>query len=285
MNITIGTLIVPQNGDMARMRAAWMEAEALGVDRLYTADHFFAPKDEDYEAQHRAVDGMPARSEGEAPKGKIFEMTPDVKNFEATTIEAAMCATTTRAEISCLVHCNAYRNPNLLADMARTMDHISNGRFVLGIGSGFHRRDFEEYGYELGTFGSRLHDLDRDLDVIKDRWTKLNPPPTRKIPILMAGGGEKVALKIVAKHADEWHYFGSPDYLQRKSAVLDDWCAKVGRDSKSIKRLAVLGGTPEAGSAEEYVTRGFTHLITLALGPDWDLSATKKLIAWRDKQR
>jgi probable F420-dependent oxidoreductase len=284
MSITIGALIVPQNGDMAPMRKAWMEAEALGVDRLYTADHFFAPKDEDYAAQHRAVDGTSDGPKREPAKGKSFNLTPDVKNFEATTIEAAMCATTTRAEIGCLVHCNAYRNPNLLADMARTMDHISNGRFVLGIGSGFHTRDFEEYGYELGTFGSRLQDLDRDLDVIKDRWTKLNPQPTRKIPILMAGGGEKVALKIVAKHADEWHYFGSPDYLQRKSAVLDEWCVNAGRDPKAIKRIAVLGGTPEAGTADEYLKRGFTHLIAFAIGPDWDLTQVKDLVAWRNKQ-
>lgn len=279
-NITIGALIVPQNGDMAPMRRAWMEAEALGADRLYTADHFFVPRDEDYEAQHRAVDGV--APSGDGPKERIFDLSDEAKNWEATTVQAAMCATTTRAEVGCLVHCNAYRNPNLLADMARTMDHISGGRFVLGIGSGFHKRDFDEYGYEFGTFGSRLAQLDHDLDIIKDRWSKLNPPPVRKIPIIMAGGGEKVALKLVAKHADEWHFFGSPDYLKRKSDVLDDWCVKLGRDPKSIKRLAAMGGAGDIGSPDEYVAAGFTHLIAIALGPDWDLGGLKQLLAWRD---
>jgi alkanesulfonate monooxygenase SsuD/methylene tetrahydromethanopterin reductase-like flavin-dependent oxidoreductase (luciferase family) len=93
----------------------------------------------------------------------------------------------------------------------------------------------------LGTFGSRLGDLDRDLDVIKARWPKLSPPPTRKIPILMGAGGEQLALRIVAKHADEWHWFAnSLDELRRKSAVLDEWCEKSGRDPAQICRLGSL---------------------------------------------
>jgi len=164
------------------------------------------------------------------------------------------------------------------------MDHLSGGRFVLGIGAGFYQRDFDEYGYEFGTFGSRLRDLDRDLDTVKARWPRLNPPPVRRIPILMAGGGEQLALRIVAKHADEWHWFAeSVDALRQKSAVLDERCAELGRDPKEIRRLGSLRyGASILDHADDFVASGFTHLIGRSVGPDWDLTEVRNLIAWRD---
>jgi len=262
MKITVGVQLGAGLGDYARLRDAWREADDLGADYIYTWDHFFPP----------AMEPNP-------PKEKIYG-----KNFEAVCLQAAMAATTKRAQIGCLVHGNSYRNPQLLADMARTIDHISGGRFVLGIGSGWYKLDYDEYGYEFGTAGSRLRDLERDLPLIKSRFDKLNPPPLHKIPILIGGGGEKMTLKLAAQYADIWHYFGDPATMKKKSDILDDWCAKVGRDPKEITRSTSTAGpaglVPKVDPSE-YVKVGFTDFIAHATGPEWNLEPLRKLLDWK----
>ncbi len=144
---------------------------------------------------------------------------------------------TSRVEIGALVTCNSYRNPELLADMARTVDHISGGRLILGIGSGWFEKDYDEYGYEFGTAGQPARrPRARRCPASSSGGRKLNPPPTREIPVLIGGGGEKKTLRLVARHADIWHSFGDAETLARKRAVLDQHCADVGRDPAEIER-------------------------------------------------
>jgi alkanesulfonate monooxygenase SsuD/methylene tetrahydromethanopterin reductase-like flavin-dependent oxidoreductase (luciferase family) len=170
--------------------------------------------------------------------------------------------------------------------MARTVDHISGGRLILGIGAGWFRRDYDEYGYEFGTFPSRLRDLDAAMPRIHSRMAKLRPAPVRNpMPIMIGGGGERVTLRITAQHADIWNGYADPDQAAHKCAVLDDWCRRVGRDPAAIERS--IGGIDEGAlpDLDRYLDAGVTHLIMDTGGPEWDLSLLPKLVEWRDSRQ
>ncbi|MDJ0498847.1 MAG: LLM class F420-dependent oxidoreductase [Acidimicrobiia bacterium] len=257
--IRIAVQLHPQHADYSDIRNAVTQAEDLGVDIIYNWDHFYP-----------------------------LYGDPDGKHFECWTMLGAWAEQTTTAEIGALVTCNSYRNPQLLADMARTVDHMSDGRLILGIGSGWFERDYVEFGYEFGTAASRLKNLDRDLPIIRERFGKLNPPPTRKIPILIGGGGEKVTLRITAEHADIWHYFGTPEAMGRKSGILDEWCAKVGRNPEEIERSTGIDHDKITGDplalAAQFHGLGFTQFTFGFGGPDYDLEpVVGPWLRWRDE--
>jgi probable F420-dependent oxidoreductase len=190
-----------------------------------------------------------------------------------------MAADTDRAQLGMLVTCNSYRNPELLADMARTTDHVSGGRMYLGIGSGWFERDYAEYGYEFGTAPGRLRQLADDLPRIQARVAALRPGPIGDLPILIGGSGEKVTLKLTAQYADAWNSFGPPAAFAHKNAVLDRWCAEVGRDPAAIERTVAIE-PDDVDDLDAYLEAGATHLIVMT-GPPFDLAPLERLLARR----
>lgn len=255
-DVRIAVQLHPQHATYDAIRHAVVTAEEMGVDIAYNWDHFYPLSGE-----------------------------PDGEHFECWTMLASWAEVTDRIQIGPLVACNSYRNPNLVADMARTIDHISGGRLIFGIGSGWFERDYVEYGYEFGTAGGRLDKLASDLPVIRDRWEKLNPTPTRSIPILIGGGGEKKTLRIAAEHADIWHYFGTPEDMKHKAAVLDRWCTTIGRDPGEIERSVGIHphrAEQDLAMADTYYELGFRE-ITIGLGgPDYPLDVVRPWLKWRD---
>ena len=254
--VRIAVQIRPEHTEYADTIRALDRVEAMGVDIVYTWDHFFP----------------------------LFR-DPAGKHLECWTLLAAWAERTETVLLGPLVAANSYRNPQLLADMARTVDHISGGRAILGIGAGWAERDYDEYGYDFGTPASRLRALDEALPLIKSRLAKLNPPPIGPMPIMIGGTGEKVTLRITAEHADIWHGFGSTDILRRKIAILDEWCEKVGRNPDDIERAtggpsdAQNGPAPEADQFYDMGVRQFTLSLD---GPEFDMTGLDEWLAWRD---
>jgi probable F420-dependent oxidoreductase len=262
--VRVGVQVAPQHADYATLRDTVRRLEDVGVDVVFNWDHFFPLSGE-----------------------------PDGLHFEGWTMLAAWAEQTERVQFGPLVSCNSYRNPELLADMARTVDHISarvdadgtlgEGRLIFGIGSGWFERDYVEYGYDFGTVASRLDDLAAAMPRIESRWARLNPAPTRKIPVLIGGGGERKTLRIVARHADVWHSFSDAETLRHKLGVLGSWCDELGRDSREITISTAVhpGDTASLDAVHalgaRLLTVGFSH-------PDhYDWDGVHALLAWRDR--
>ena len=259
--IRIAVQLHPQHGPWSDLRRAAVLAEDMGFDIVYTWDHFF-PLYGDRDGAH----------------------------FECWTTLAALAEATRRIEIGPLVSCNSYRNPDLLADMARTVDHVSRGRTILGVGAGWARRDYDEYGFEFGTWGHRLTALEAAIPRIRHRLSVLVPGPVRSLPLLIAGVGERRTLRLVAEHADAWHaaFPSRVDELQPKVEALLRWCEQAGRDPRAIEWG--LGVEPDDldrfldEDADAYRALGFTQFTLGFEGPDWDVAAGERWLRWRDER-
>jgi len=186
-----------------------------------------------------------------------FMPLDDVSNptHECWTAMAALAAAVPRVRIGALVSGNTYRHPAVVAKMAATVDHISGGRCVLGLGAGWQRNEHEAYGIEFFDVPGRLARLEEACQVVKGLFGEeradldgcfyqlheapLEPKPVQPVlPLLIGGGGEKVTLRIAARYADEWNTWGGPDVLQQKGEVLERHCDKLGRDPGEITHSA-----------------------------------------------
>jgi probable F420-dependent oxidoreductase len=250
--VRIGVQLQPQHAPKyGLIRDAVLRSEDAGVDIVFNWDHFFP-----------------------------LTGDPNGAHFECWTMLGAVAEQTERVELGALVTGGGYRNPELLADMARTVDHISDGRLILGIGAGWFQKDYDEYGYEFGTAGSRLELLKEYMVRLTARLQKLNPQPIREIPILIGGGGEKKTLRLVAQYADVWHTFADLDALAHKNKILADHCAAVGTDQARIERSVQWPGVDEAPT---FVEAGVSLFTIGVSGPDYDLGEVERAIRWRDE--
>ena len=213
------------NTTWEEVRALWEYADASGWDAACVTDHF-----------------MPNTADR---AGQVLE---------CWTALAALAPLTRRMRIGTIVAGNTYRHPAVLAKMAANVDIISGGRLICGLGAGWQENEHRAYGLDFYTMGERLGRLEEACRVLKALWTEpratfkgryyapLEPKPIQRPhpELMIGGGGEKVTLRIAALHADHWNTWGGPETLARKNRILDEHCAAVGRDPRSILRSAVM---------------------------------------------
>lgn len=225
----IGAAFWVQRTSWPALREAALWAEASGFDSLWVDDHLL---------------------NDEGPE--------DDPKFECWTTLAALAAITHRPTVGALVGATTLRNPGLVAKMVATLDHISGGRAVLGLGAGWLEREHEAFGFDFGASpGERLDRLDEALGLLRrlldgERVTHDGrfyhfqdavscPRPLQpRLPILVGGSGPHKTLRIVARRADLWNAYGSLEGLTASAAILDQRCAEIGRDPASIERTANL---------------------------------------------
>ncbi|CAN5828858.1 LLM class F420-dependent oxidoreductase [soil metagenome] len=228
METKLGILLWSQTTDWPSFESAAKRVDELGYEHLWTWDHVYA----------------------------IFG-DPYQPIFEGYSTLAAWAKVTTRTRLGLLVGANTFRNPALVTKTVTTLDHISDGPAIAGIGGAWFEQEHSEYGIEFGAgFGERLTWLDEAVGAMRQmldgetvtsapggryrfRDVRMIPPPIQdRLPIMIGGSGERKTLRTVAKYADMWNAMGSVEKLRHKDSVLRVHCESVGRDHTQIERTA-----------------------------------------------
>ena len=257
--IRFGIQTPQQHTTWPEILSLWQELDTLDYDTAWLFDHF-----------------LPIFSD---PAGPCLE---------GWTGLAALAMATRRLRLGLMVTGNTYRHPAVLAKMAATVDIISSGRLILGLGAGWFELEHRQYGIPFHTTRERLGRLDEALTIIKLLWTEqrinfsgkyfklenasMNPRPAQQPhpTILIGASGEKVALGIVARHAEMWNSFGTPEVFRSKIRLLDEHCRRVGRDPATIEKSVLMDGNFALDHArrqvDAYIAAGVTHII-YSVGP------------------
>lgn len=271
--IRFGVQTPPQHVSYQQIADAWTLAEELGFDSAFTFDHF-----------------MPISSDRDGPC------------FEGWSLLAALAAQTQRIKVGVLVTGNTYRFPIVVAKMAATIDHVSRGRLILGMGAGWFEAESTAYGMPFFTVGGRARRLDESLQVMKLLFTQerstfrgryyqlVDAPFAPKTvqrphpPILVGGVGPRLVQPIVARHADIWNFFADPDVARTRALCehFDGVCRQLGRDPAGIEKSATIRAAMLDGSAKEVRARlqalvdvGVRHFI-LSLPQPYDLGLLRR---------
>ncbi len=228
--IKVGVLPWGQRTDWPSLQRIGRRADELGYDSLWTWDHLY-PIQGDW-------------------RGPIFE---------GYMILAGWAGVTSRVTLGLMVGANTFRNPALVVKLVTTLDHMSDGRAILGIGGAWFEREHEAFGIDFGSgFGERLDWLDEAVELMRDmlreedatargphyrtRHVRNDPPPIQaRLPILIGGSGERKTLRTVAKYADAWNTHPDLEFARHKDEVLREHCQAVGRDEAEIERTLGLG--------------------------------------------
>lgn len=238
--IRFGATLPQIKRSWAEARDAAIEFDRLGFDSVWVCDHLC---------------GMPM---------------PNLPIFEAWSELAAVAAITSRVELGTLVSPPFFRHPAVLAKQVATIDHVAGGRVVVGLGTGWYAQEFESYGLSFPPIAERLRAIDETCEILRRLWTEpqatfrgrifsvaeavCEPKPVRRPPILIGGGGEKVLMGLVAKHADRWNNLAAfQPRLGAKVEALRRRCGEFGRDFDEIEVsqqcTVVIAETDEAARA------------------------------------
>lgn len=224
MSVQFGAHVGAQNATVEELRALWKWLDSAGMDWISLWDHLY-----------------------EAPPAGGTQ-----PHFEAFSMLGALAVDTSQARLGCLVFCSQYRNIGLLMKGAISVDHLSEGRFELGMGSGWHEQEAEAFGFDFPSQGGRFKVLEGQMQAV-NKWrngervtqsspsvelkdASMVPGPRGKMPLWIGGLGPKQTLRMAGAYADGWNAaYASPAQYKELNGILDEWCVKAGREPSAVE--------------------------------------------------